>query len=179
MTNCQSYFPSRSVFTSSWVVSLRKRLMPSVVSCQPSRIKSLLMLRSRRLSMLFVNGRPVRLLLLCSLRTSSPQRLWLLSSCCHCQTWSLRVCLVVIHQLLVHRRAEVLGWFPRILLFVKSKPLHQVLDFLSVSLAIQDSFNIVLFFIILEVPFCFNLCVTECWFEQQDMEYSVYPCFSW
>ena len=43
----------------------------------------------------------------------------------------------------------------------------------------QDPFNIVLFFIILKVLFCFNLCVTGYWFEQQDVEYSVYPYFSW
>ena len=94
--------------------------MPSVVSCLPSRIRNPLMLRNRRLSMLSANRRPVRLLLHCPLRTSSLQRLWLLSSCCLCQTWSLRVCLVVIHQLLVHRRTEVLGWFSQIFLFVKS-----------------------------------------------------------
>ena len=77
------------------------------------------MLRNKRLSVLSANGRPVRLPLHCPLRMSSLQRLWLLSSCCLCQTWLLRVCLVVIHQLLVCRRAEVLGWFPQILLFVK------------------------------------------------------------
>ena len=120
MTNCQSCFPGRSASAGSWVISLRKRLMPSVVSCQPSRIKNPLMLRSRRLSALFANRRPIRLLLLCPLRTSSSQRLWLLSSCCHCQTWSLQVCLVVIRQLLVYHRAEVLSWFPQILFFVKS-----------------------------------------------------------
>ena len=94
--------------------------MPSNISCQPSRIKSPLMLKNKRLSMLFMNRRPVRLLLRCLSRISSLQRLWLLLSCCPSQTWLLQVCLVVIHQLLVCRRAEVLGWFPQILLFVKS-----------------------------------------------------------
>ena len=120
MTNCQSCFPGRSDSAGSWVVSYRRRLMLSIVSCQLSRIKSPLMLRNKRLSVLSANRRLVRLLLHCSLRTSSLQRLWLLSSCCPCQTWLLQVCLVVIHQLLVCRRAEVLGWFPQILLFVKS-----------------------------------------------------------
>ena len=72
MTNCQSYFPGRSASAGSWVVSLRRRQMPSVMSCQPSRIKSPLMLRSRKLSALFANGKPVRLLLHCPLRMSSP-----------------------------------------------------------------------------------------------------------
>ena len=94
--------------------------MLSDMSCQSSRIKSLLILKNKRLSVLFVNRRPVRLLLHCPSRTSSLQRLWLLLSYCPSQTWSLQVCLVVIHQLLVHRRAEVLGWFPQILFFVKS-----------------------------------------------------------
>ena len=120
MTNCQNCFPGRSASAGSWVVSHRRRLMPSVVSCQLSRIKSPSMLRNKRPSTLSVNRRPVKLLLHCPLRTSSLRRLWLLSSCCLRQTWSLRICLVVIHQFLVHRRAEVLGWFPQILLFVKS-----------------------------------------------------------
>ena len=120
MTNYQSCFPSRSASAGSWVISHRRRLMLSVVSCLLSRIRNLLMLKNRRLSALSVNRRPVRLLLHCPLRTSSLQRLWLLLSCYLRQTWSLRVCLVVIHQLLVHRRAEVLGWFLQIFLFVKS-----------------------------------------------------------
>ena len=120
MTNCQSCFPGRSTSAGSWVISHRRRLMLSVVSCPPSRIRNPSMLRNRRLSMLSANRRPVRLLLHHPLRMSSLQRLWLLSGCCLCQTWSLRVCLVVIHQLLVYRRAEVLGWFPQI-------PLRQIL----------------------------------------------------